>query len=64
MKVFIREVKRPNNYFNVPSFTSEKIDYISFTPPELIHKKDEALVLTDDTESSDEVLPVVESEEE
>lgn len=64
VKVFIREVKRPNNYFNVPSFTSEKIDYISFTPPELIHKKDEALVLTDDTESSDEVLPVVESEEE
>jgi tetratricopeptide (TPR) repeat protein len=43
VKVFIREMARPENHAESPSFPAEKIDYISFTPPELVHKK-EALV--------------------
>jgi len=38
--VFIRETKRVKEVADIPSFTSEKINYISFTPPELIHKKE------------------------
>ncbi|RLC32749.1 hypothetical protein DRH13_01205 [Candidatus Woesebacteria bacterium] len=39
IKVFIRETKRVKELENIPSFSSEKINYISFTPPELVHKK-------------------------
>lgn len=41
VKVFIRETFRAAKLSDVPSFVSEKIDYISFTPPELVHNKDE-----------------------
>lgn len=41
IRVFIREVKRAAKLSDIPSFSSEKIDYISFTPPELVHNKDE-----------------------
>lgn len=41
IKVFIKETKCSPTLSDVPSFTSEKIDYISFTPPELVHKKDD-----------------------
>ncbi|KKQ45307.1 MAG: hypothetical protein US62_C0017G0026 [Candidatus Woesebacteria bacterium GW2011_GWA1_37_8] len=40
VKVFIRELKRSSSSSDVPSFSTEKIDYISFTPPELVHKKE------------------------
>jgi len=33
IKVFIRETKRVKELENIPSFSSEKINYISFTPP-------------------------------
>lgn len=39
VKIFIRETKRAKPLINVASFSSEKIDYVSFTPPELVHKK-------------------------
>ncbi|MBU0777132.1 tetratricopeptide repeat protein [Patescibacteria group bacterium] len=39
VNVFIRETKRAKELADVPSFSSEKINYISFTPPELVHKK-------------------------
>ncbi len=39
IKVFIRETKRTKELESIPSFSSEKISYISFTPPELVHKK-------------------------
>lgn len=39
IKVFMRETKRVKELENIPSFSSEKINYISFTPPELVHKK-------------------------
>lgn len=39
VRVFIRETKRSEALSDTPSFSSEKIDYVSFTPPELVHKK-------------------------
>lgn len=39
VKVFLRETKRAKELAGVASFSSEKINYISFTPPELVHKK-------------------------
>lgn len=41
VKIFIKETKRAEKLADIPSFSSEKIDYISFTPPELVHKKEE-----------------------
>jgi tetratricopeptide (TPR) repeat protein len=38
--IFIKEIKRSKKLADIPSFSSEKIEYISFTPPELVHKKD------------------------
>ena len=43
VKVFIREEERAQKLSDTPSFLSEKIDYISFTPPELVHKKEIAV---------------------
>lgn len=42
LKVFIKEIKVADGLKDIPSFTHEKIDYISFTPPELVHKKESA----------------------
>lgn len=39
VKVFIRETKRAKSLADIPSFSGEKINYISFTPPELVHEK-------------------------
>ena len=39
VRIFIRETKRTAKLADIPSFSSEKIDYISFTPPELVHKR-------------------------
>lgn len=41
VKVFIREVLRAKKLRDIPSFQAEKIDYVSFTPPELVHRKDD-----------------------
>ena len=41
VKVFIREVKTCPALSDVPSFSTEKIDYISFTPPEFVHRKED-----------------------
>ncbi len=38
LKVFIKEVSRAAGTNDLPSFPAEKIDYVSFTPPELVHK--------------------------
>lgn len=46
VKIFIREVSRSEKAGDTPSFSSEKIEYISFTPPELVHKKES--LATDD----------------
>ena len=47
-KIFIRETFRPPKFKDLPSFSAEKIEYIAYTPPELVHKKEEV-----ETESSD-----------
>ena len=36
--IFVREVERGAKSPGIPSFPTEKIDYVSFTPPELVHK--------------------------
>lgn len=41
VKVFIKEVERSPKLKDIPSFSSDKIDYVSFTPPHLVHKKEE-----------------------
>jgi len=38
IKVFIRELEKGPKASGLTSFPTEKIDYVSFTPPELIHK--------------------------
>jgi len=48
VKVFIREVKRSPKVKNVSTFSTERIDYISFTPPELIHSKSTIQVREED----------------
>jgi tetratricopeptide (TPR) repeat protein len=40
VKVFIREEERAKKISDTPSFPAEKLDYVSFTPPELVHKKE------------------------
>ncbi len=37
--VFIRETHRNEDSLDIPSFPTEKIEYVSFTPPELVHKE-------------------------
>lgn len=52
VSVFIREVKKGEKLGDSPSFPSEKIDYVSFTPPELVHKKGPAPIVIEDDEAS------------
>ncbi len=49
VKVFIRETKRSKQAEKIPSFVGEKIDYVPFTPPELVHNKEE-IKITDEEE--------------
>lgn len=48
VKIFLRETKRVKKLADIPSFSTEKIDYVSFAPPELVHKKE--VFETEDTE--------------
>jgi tetratricopeptide (TPR) repeat protein len=41
VKVFVRETQSCTQLADVPSFPTEKIDYVSFTPPEFVHKKED-----------------------
>lgn len=50
VKVLIREVTRAKELEDIPSFPSEKIDYISFTPPELVHDKSDKVDMGQDYE--------------
>lgn len=43
LKIFVRETKRVEQLSDIPSFSTEKVDYISFTPPELVHKNEDTL---------------------
>lgn len=44
VKIFIKEVKRTEGLADVPSFSPERIDYVSFTPPELVSKKEDLVM--------------------
>jgi hypothetical protein len=37
ISVFVRELEKGPRMEGSPSFPPEKIDYVSFTPPELVH---------------------------
>lgn len=50
VKVFIRETKKSKKAEDIPSFIAEKIDYIPFTPPELVHDKEEIKLAFDEEE--------------
>ena len=39
IKVFVRELEKGKDEDGRSSFPPEKIDYVSFTPPELVHKE-------------------------
>lgn len=43
VKIFIKEIKKSKKTKEIPSFTLEKIDYVSFTPPELVHNREDFL---------------------
>lgn len=46
--VFIREVEKSKNTNGSPSFPPEKIDYVSFTPPELVHSDTPSVETTEE----------------
>jgi tetratricopeptide (TPR) repeat protein len=50
VKVFIRETVRSEKLSDFPSFSGDKVDYIAFTPPELVHKKEDLDMGEVDTE--------------
>jgi len=50
--VLIREIKKAESYKDSPSFPIEKIEYISFTPPELVHKKSPVPAIVEEEEST------------
>lgn len=47
--VFLREIARPEKRRETPSFPPEKIEYSSFTPPELVHKNVTTLLSSEES---------------
>lgn len=47
--VFVREIEKGKGLTGSPSFPPEKIEYVSFTPPELVHSD------TPDVETTEEI---------
>lgn len=43
VRIFTREMERGKDAKDMISFPGEKIDYVSFTPPELVHKKEKLI---------------------
>lgn len=52
--VFIREIERGEKSQDIASFLQEKIDYVAFTPPELVHT-DQPLEVGEDLEDAEGV---------
>lgn len=48
VKVFIRETYRAADVASIPSFPAEKIEYVSFTPPELVRKNEESPIILEE----------------
>lgn len=53
IRVLIRETKRPPKLSDIPSFPAERLNYISFTPPELV-SREEYIASTDEETQEDE----------
>lgn len=47
--IFIRELAKGPDVDGIPSFPPEKIDYVSFTPPELVHSDIPDVETTEET---------------
>lgn len=45
--VFIKEIEKSESLKNSTSFPTEKIEYVSFTPPELVHKDEPLLEVSE-----------------
>lgn len=54
--VFIREVERGAKVSGINSFPPEKIDYVAFTPPELVHS-DSPVAVGEDLEEAEGIVP-------
>ncbi len=52
VKVFIRETYRPEKYTLKSSFSSDKIDYIPYASPELVHEKVDMSSLEEESDST------------
>ena len=50
IKIFIKEIANTPKTAGIPSFPTEKIDYIPFTSPELVHKRPELTSSEDEEE--------------
>lgn len=50
--VFIREIERGEKCKDIASFPQEKLDYVAFTPPELVHT-DQPLDIGEDLEEAE-----------
>jgi tetratricopeptide (TPR) repeat protein len=50
VKIFIREIFRSKKLANQPSFVSHEEDYLSFTPPNLVHEGPPELASEEETE--------------
>lgn len=48
VSVFVREIERGKEGNGLISFPPEKIDYVSFTPPELVHKETPEVPMTEE----------------
>jgi len=51
--VFIRETERAEKSGDVSSFPPEKLDYVAFTPPELVHSDQGPLEVGEDLEDAE-----------
>ncbi len=53
VSVFVREVEKAAGNEEFPSFLPEKVDYVSFTPPELVHNDLPDTSTTEDVSEED-----------
>ena len=50
VKIFVKEVKRAEGMADTPSFTPERVEYVSFTLPELVSKKEDLVMEPEEEE--------------
>ncbi|MCS7092220.1 MAG: tetratricopeptide repeat protein [Patescibacteria group bacterium] len=56
VRVLVREIARPVKYSDISSFPSEKINYVTFTPPELVHENEENIGNSEIEENSEDYI--------